>query len=200
MAHRGGPLAGFDPYEEVVAAATSEPLPDRVAGVDMLYSSGTTGLPKGILPMGERKSLDEAGSPVADLGALLFGADPDSVYLSPAPLYHAAPLRFCMGLHVLGATTVIMERFDPDDYLAAVERHRVTHTQLVPTMFVRMLKLPDDDRLDHDLSSLSCAVHAAAPCPVEVKEQMIEWWGPILHEYYAGTKATGSSTATARCG
>jgi acyl-CoA synthetase (AMP-forming)/AMP-acid ligase II len=94
-------------------------------------------------------------------------------------------------MHVLGATTVIMERFDPVDYLAAIERHRVTHTQLVPTMFVRMLKLPDDDRLAHDLSSLSCAVHAAAPCPVEVKEKMIEWWGPILHEYYAGTEGNG---------
>ena len=187
----GGPLAGFDSYEAAVSAAPTDPLPNRVAGIDMLYSSGTTGQPKGIVPLGDREPLAEAGSPVADMVVLLFGADADTVYLSPAPLYHAAPLRFCMATHVLGATTVIMEHFDPGDYLAAIDRYRVTHTQLVPTMFVRMLKLPDDARLAHDLSSLTCAVHAAAPCPVEVKERMIEWWGPVLHEYYAGTEGNG---------
>jgi long-chain acyl-CoA synthetase len=183
--------AGFESYEETLAAASPEPLPDRVAGTDMLYSSGTTGRPKGIRLLGERKPLAEAGTSVANLGSLVFGAGTDSVYLSPAPLYHAAPLRFCIGMHVLGGTTVVMDRFDPVGFLAAVERWGVTHTQVVPTMFVRMLKLPDDQRLAHDLSTLACAIHAAAPCPVEVKEQMIDWWGPILHEYYAGTESNG---------
>jgi len=117
--------------------------------------------------------------------------DADSVYLSPAPLYHAAPLLFTSVAAVVGATAIIMERFDAEDFLRLVERHRVTHTQLVPTMFVRLLKLPDAVRRRYDLSSLQTAVHAAAPCPVEVKRQTIDWWGPILVEYYAGTEGNG---------
>jgi acyl-CoA synthetase (AMP-forming)/AMP-acid ligase II len=113
------------------------------------------------------------------------------VYLSPAPLYHAAPLRFCMAFHRAGATVVVMEHFDAEQALELIERHRVTHSQWVPTMFIRMLKLPEDVRARYDMSSLEVAIHAAAPCPAAVKEQMIEWWGPILHEYYAGTEGNG---------
>ena len=156
----------------------------------MLYSSGTTGRPKcvsGPLPDAPLGTPDA----VYALVTALFGGTADSVYLSPAPLYHAAPLRFCMGFHRLGATVVVMEHFDAAEALAAIERHRVTHSQWVPTMFIRMLKLPEAERARHDLSSHRVAVHAAAPCPVQVKQQMIEWWGPILHEYYAGTEGNG---------
>jgi acyl-CoA synthetase (AMP-forming)/AMP-acid ligase II len=185
-----GTVPGYQSYEAALDAASSEPLQDRVAGYDMLYSSGTTGRPKGILPKVEPKPLEEAGSAVKNL-VPLFGINESSIYLSPAPLYHAAPLRFCLAVQMFGGTVVVMERFDAEDYLAAVDRHRVTQTQLVPTMLVRMLKLPDEVRSRYDVSSLQAAVHAAAPCPVVVKRKMIDWWGPILHEYYAGTEGNG---------
>ncbi len=186
-----GTIDGYDSYEEAIAVASPEPLPGRVAGRDMLYSSGTTGRPKGVLPKVEPQPLEEGGTNVGGMLQLLFGMTADSVYLSPAPLYHAAPLRFCMGTQAVGATVVVMERFDAEGYLAAVERFRATHSQLVPTMFVRMLKLPAEVRERYDVSSLEAVIHAAAPCPVPVKRQMIEWWGPIIHEYYAGTEGNG---------
>ncbi len=182
---------GYESYERALAAASPEPLKDRIAGADMLYSSGTTGRPKGVVPQRQDLPLDTAGSTVAAMLMLLFGTTPETVYLSPAPLYHAAPLRFCMAVHMIGGTTVVMERFDAAEFLACVEAHSVTHTQVVPTMFVRMLKLPAAVRARNDISSLTHVVHAAAPCPVQVKQQMIEWWGPIIHEYYAGTEGNG---------
>ncbi|MBV8853654.1 MAG: AMP-binding protein [Sinobacteraceae bacterium] len=121
----------------------------------------------------------------------LFGFQADSIYLSPAPLYHAAPLRFCMGAQQLGGSVIVMEHFDAEEFLRLVQAHRVTHTQLVPTMFVRMLKLPPEVRNRYDLSSLRGAIHAAAPCPVPIKQQMIDWWGPIIWEYYAATEGNG---------
>jgi acyl-CoA synthetase (AMP-forming)/AMP-acid ligase II len=187
----GGRLDGYDSYEDTIVAASAEPLPDRVAGFDMLYSSGTTGRPKGVLPSLERQPLEEAGTAVAGLCALLLGVTEDTVYLSPAPLYHAAPLRFCMAQGVLGGTLVVMEHFDPEEFLAQIEQRKVTTTQVVPTMFVRMLKLPDEVRARYDVSSITGVVHAAAPCPVDVKRRMIEWWGPVVHEYYAGTEGNG---------
>lgn len=185
-----GTVDGYDSYEKTVAGASAEPLAKRLDGVDMLYSSGTTGRPKGIklgLPM------TELGSPtsLSMLCSMLFNIDPNTVYLSPAPLYHAAPLRFTMTTHRLGGTTIIMEHFDPTEYLRLVEQHKVTHSQLVPTMFVRMLKLDDAIRKKFDTSSLKCAIHAAAPCPIEVKRKIIDWWGPIIHEYYAGSEGNG---------
>jgi acyl-CoA synthetase (AMP-forming)/AMP-acid ligase II len=156
----------------------------------MLYSSGTTGRPKGVKPAPSKAPLG-TGEALTKLVCGLFGAGPESVYLSPAPLYHSAPLRYCMQFHRIGGTVVVMERFDAEGALAAIERHRVTHSQWVPTMFVRMLKLPEETRRRYDLSSLEVAVHAAAPCPIPVKEQMMEWWGPIIHEYYAGTEGNG---------
>jgi acyl-CoA synthetase (AMP-forming)/AMP-acid ligase II len=186
----GGTVEGYEPYEEVVGAVAAEPLAEEVEGRDMLYSSGTTGRPKGV-----RQAL--TGLPVSTptsvtaLGQLLYGFDEAMVYLSPAPLYHAAPLRFTMAVTQVGGSCVVMEHFDPEEFLALVERHRVTHTQVVPTMFVRMLKLPEEVRKRYDVSSLRYVIHAAAPCPVAVKEQMIEWWGPVIHEYYAGTEANG---------
>ena len=184
-------IDGYDSYEAAVAAASPEPLPNRVAGTDMLYSSGTTGRPKGIIPAAGLAPLEEAGSGVGGLGAMLFGFGEDSRYLSPAPLYHAAPLRFCMGIHMAGGTVVVMERFDPEDYLRLIGEYRITVSQVVPTMFVRMLKLPEETRAKYDVSSLQACIHAAAPCPIDVKRHMIEWWGPVIHEYYAGTEGNG---------
>lgn len=186
-----GVVAGYESYEEAKAEATSEPLANRVAGVDMLYSSGTTGQPKGVLPAFTPLPLEESGGNVAPMMQMLFGVDASTVYLSPAPMYHAAPLRFTMGVHRLGGTAVVMENFDAEQYLALIEEHRITCSQVVPTMFVRMLKLPEAARNRYDVSSVSCIIHAAAPCPIPVKKQMIEWFGPVLHEYYAGTEGNG---------
>ena len=184
-------IDGYGSYEQALAAASAEPLADRVAGTDMLYSSGTTGRPKGVLSAYDAVPIEEAESIVAMMCVLLLAMSDESVYLSPAPMYHGAPLRFTMAAQVIGSTAVVMERFDAAEFLAAAERYSVTHTQVVPTMFVRMLKLPDEQRLRYDLSSLTSVLHAAAPCPVEAKRQMIEWWGPIISEYYAGTEGNG---------
>jgi long-chain acyl-CoA synthetase len=184
-------IDGYESYEAAVDSRSSDPLPEpRLAGRDMLYSSGTTGRPKGVKLPPTEIGLDQ---PTAlTIGCqLMFGFVTDMVYLSPAPLYHAAPLRFTMATHQCGGTVVVMEHFDAEEFLALVERYHVTHTQVVPTMFIRMLKLPDEVRNRYDVSSLTSAIHAAAPCPIPVKEQMIEWWGPIIHEYYAGTEGNG---------
>jgi len=186
-----GAVDGFESYEEALDAQPAGPIPDESEGQDMLYSSGTTGQPKGVkVPMPEEAPI---GSPngVFLLGLGLYGLTDQSVYLSPAPLYHAAPLRFTMAWMRAGATVIVMEHFDPVEYLRLVERYQVTHSQVVPTMFVRMLKLPREERETFDLSSLQVVIHAAAPCPVPVKEQMIQWWGPVIHEYYAGTEGNG---------
>ncbi|MGB0800216.1 MAG: AMP-binding protein [Ilumatobacteraceae bacterium] len=186
-----GAIADHESYEEAVADCDPTPLEGRIAGTDMLYSSGTTGRPKGVLPAVPDTPLEEYSSGVKTLLELLFGMDDTKTYLSPAPLYHAAPLRFCMSVQACGSTVVVMEHFDAEEYLGLISRHGVTHSQLVPTMFVRMLKLPEDVRTSYDVSSLEAAIHAAAPCPVAVKRDMIEWWGPVIHEYYAGTEGNG---------
>ena len=194
IAHRfavGGEVAGHEDFELAVQASSPDPLDDDRVGGDMLYSSGTTGLPKAIkAPLQERR-VGEPGDPLVGVFAPLYGFDRETVYLCPAPLYHAAPLRFGGIVHARGGTVVVMPSFEPSAALAAIERYRITHSQWVPTMFVRMLKLPADDRGRHDLSSHRVAVHAAAPCPDDVKTAMIDWWGPILHEYYAATEANG---------
>jgi long-chain acyl-CoA synthetase len=190
-----GAIDGYEAYEDVVGAQPTAPLAEQVEGTDMLYSSGTTGRPKGVRPPLTKAPI---GTPTAVtmLAQLLYGFTADTVYLSPAPMYHAAPLRFTMAVQRIGGTSVIMEHFDPLEYLRLVEVHRVTHTQVVPTMFVRLLKLPKAEREAFDTSSLRTVIHAAAPCPVPVKEQMIEWWGPVIHEYYAGTEGNGFVACT----
>ncbi len=187
-----GTVPGFESYEAAVAAMPAAPIADETSGVDMLYSSGTTGRPKGVKLPPSGEPIDFV-SPQGMASRALYGFDQDTVYLSPAPLYHAAPLRFNMWIMRVGGTSVIMEHFDAEAYLRLVETYRATHTQLVPTMFVRFLKLPDEVRLRHDVSSLKVAIHAAAPCPIDVKRRMIDWWGPILMEYYAGTEGNGST-------
>ncbi|WP_238422357.1 acyl-CoA synthetase [Gordonia sp. 'Campus'] len=190
---RGGELDGFESYDKILADASAEPRTDQPRGTDMLYSSGTTGRPKGIkTPMPEGQ-VDEVPDAYTAIFAPMYGYDESAVYLSPAPLYHAAPLRYCGMTNSVGGTVVMMDRFDPEAALAAIEKYKVTHSQWVPTMFIRMLKLPDDVRTKYDVSSLKIAVHAAAPCPVEVKRAMIEWWGPVIHEYYASTEAAGAT-------
>jgi len=185
-----GTIAGYEPFEATVGQYPATRIADEVAGQDMLYSSGTTGRPKGVMTPQAMDAID-ATSPLFSLTQQVYGVDANAVYLSPAPLYHAAPLRFNMTIMRVGGTCVIMEHFDAEDYLRLVEKFKATHTQLVPTMFVRMLKLPQEVRRRYDVSSLTCAIHAAAPCPVQVKEQMMAWWGPVLHEYYGGTEGNG---------
>ena len=186
-----GTVPGYESYEHAVSAQPATPLPNRVAGTDMLYSSGTTGKPKGVTRAFVAEPLDGTAITVSPLLSMLFGFTSESSYLSPAPLYHAAPLRFCLSAQGMGATVVVMEHFDAEDYLRLAEKYRLTHSQVVPTMFVRMLKLDPEIRARYDVSSLQCVIHAAAPCPVQVKKQMIDWFGPIIHEYYAGTEGNG---------
>ena len=187
----GGEKAGWLGLEAALADMPTTPVADERAGTDMLYSSGTTGQPKGVrLPLPADPDI-AAVSPLAMIAAGAFTFSADSIYLSPAPLYHAAPLRWCMSVHRLGGTLVIMEKFDPEAALAAVEKYGITDSQWVPTHFARMLKLPEDLRGKYDHSTLKCAVHAAAPCPVPIKQAMIDWWGPVIREYYAGTEGNG---------
>jgi long-chain acyl-CoA synthetase len=188
----------FGSYEEAVAGQPAMPLPDAVRGDVMLYSSGTTGRPKGIRrPLTGLLVDNPAAVGVSSLERGLLGMSETSVYLCPAPLYHAAALQWSAGVHEMGGTVVVMEKFDALQFLRLVERERVTHSQVVPTMLVRMLKLPDTARRSADLSSLECIVHAAAPCPPDVKRQVIEWMGPIVSEYYAGTEGSGLTFLTA---
>jgi long-chain acyl-CoA synthetase len=185
------PEPGFRSWDEEAGAQAVTPIPHEIAGYDMLYSSGTTGRPKGVKKEFEGKPIDWPNPFLLTLCANMCGMGSETTYLSPAPLYHAAPLRFNMMATVLGGTSVIMESFDAETFLKLVEKHKVTQSQLVPTMFVRMLKLPDEVRNRYDVSSLKGAIHAAAPCPAGVKARMIDWWGPILIEYYAGSEGNG---------
>lgn len=185
-----GAIAGFHDLDQALAAQPITPIADQSEGVEMLYSSGTTGQPKGV-----KKPLPELpfGEPAhwhREMMAL-YGVDENAIYLSPAPLYHAAPLMFNIRNNRFGGTSVIMEKFDAEQALALIDRYKVTHSQWVPTHFTRMLRLPANIRQKYDLSSHKVAVHAAAPCPVDVKHQMIDWWGPIIREYYAGSEGNG---------
>jgi len=189
---------GMRSWQAALAAQPTTPIADEVAGYDMLYSSGTTGRPKGIKRPFEGNPITVANPLLKILCADMCGMSADSTYLSPAPLYHAAPLRFNMMAITLGGTSIIMEHFDAEEFLRLVEKHKITQSQLVPTMFVRMLKLPDEVRARYDVSSLKGAIHAAAPCPVDVKAKMIEWWGPILIEYYAGSEGNGVTVSNSQ--
>jgi fatty-acyl-CoA synthase len=191
----GGAVPGYRSYAEFLATAGPR-LSDQPRGLEMLYSSGTTGRPKGIKPRRLPGQVDEPGDPLVALLANVFKIAEHDVYLSPAPIYHTAPLKWCASVQALGGTVVVMERFDAEEALAAIERFRVTVTQMVPTMFVRMLQLPEETRTAYDVSSLRLAVHAAAPCPPDVKDSMISWWGPILTEYYGATEQHGTTVIT----
>jgi long-chain acyl-CoA synthetase len=190
-----GGTTDFDDYETALANSSAEPLDDETAGAPMLYSSGTTGVPKGVVrPLSGRHPREIVGTGLAFKH--YYNAGTSTRYLSPAPMYHSAPLSFALGVHMVGGTLYMMERFEPEAALRSIETYRITHSQWVPTMFSRMLKLPDAVRSSVDLSSHEAAVHGAAPCPVPLKRQMIDWWGPIIWEYYAGTEGPGSTLVT----
>jgi acyl-CoA synthetase (AMP-forming)/AMP-acid ligase II len=172
------------------------PVADASPGTDMLYSSGTTGRPKGVKPALPAGAID-APTPLMHMGQTLYGMGADSIYLSTSPLYHAAPLRWAMTIQRLGGTVIFMEQFDAERSLALIEQYEITHATFVPTHFIRMLKLPVEVRERADVSSLQAVVHAAAPCPVPVKRAMIDWWGPIVHEYYSGTEMCGITAISA---
>ena len=189
----GGDLPGWCAYHEALAAAgEAPPLSD---GSEMLYSSGTTGRPKAVrrpLPADGNGSWAQSVLEMALTHA--YGMNQSSVYLSPAPLYHAAGVNYTMAVNRVGAASIIMGKFDAETVLRLIETHRVTHAQFVPTMFVRLLKLPDAVRQEYDVASLRCVIHAAAPCPVDVKHRMMEWFGPIIYEYYGGTEGFAGTT------
>ena len=190
-----GDLDGWERYPECVADHPDTPIADEIEGDLLQYSSGTTGRPKGI----KRELPHLPPAEVPGLMAMLvqFWMHPDAVYLSPAPLYHTAPSVWSMQTQAGGITTVILEKFDAEGTLEAIQKYRITHGQFVPVMFTRMLKLPEAVRNSYDVSSLERVMHAAAPCPIEIKQQMIDWWGPIVDEYYASSEAHGSTLISA---
>ncbi len=188
-------LPGWERYPECVAGQPDTPIDDEREGDLLQYSSGTTGRPKGIKR--ELPHTSPAESPGMMSALVSFWMTPESIYLSPAPLYHTAPSVWSMSAQAGGVTTVVMEKFDPEGTLDAIGRYRVTHGQFVPAMFTRMLKLPEAVRDSYDVSSLQRVMHAAAPCPVQIKKQMIDWWGPIVDEYYASSEAIGSTLISA---
>jgi len=191
-----GAIDGFAAYEDAIAEKPTTPLADEPAGQTMLYSSGTTGRPKGILrPRLTHQAHEDDGS-LGNLQRSLWNFNEQTVYLSPAPLYHAAPIGFCTATTALGGTIIMLPRFDELTALEAIQRYRVTHSQWVPTMFIRLLKLSERLRNTYDLSSHRYAVHAAAPCPAGIKRQMLDWWGEIVYEYYGGTERNGITHIT----
>jgi acyl-CoA synthetase (AMP-forming)/AMP-acid ligase II len=177
-------------YEAALEAMPPQRVDEGGQGAAMMYSSGTTGVPKGIRHPLPGLSVQEL-APLPKRLCELYGFDATTVYLSPAPLYHAAPLKFSLAVLAAGGTVIVMEKFDAAAALECIDRWQVTHSQWVPTMFVRMLRLPRATRQLYSLASHRVAIHSAAPCPVEVKERMIEWWGPIIHEYYSGSESIG---------
>lgn len=193
----GGDLPGYVDLAGILETTSPEIPASQPLGATMLYSSGTTGNPKGVRPPLPDAEVTEASDVILPmLQGPDFGWTEDMVYLSPAPCYHSAPLRFSAMVHAVGGTLVLMRKFDAEDCLRAIETYNVTHAQYVPTMFVRMLKLDTALRTSFDVSSMKVAIHAAAPCPIEIKRQMIDWWGPILLEYYGGTETNGITVAT----
>lgn len=170
-----------------------EPLPQQATGqrTSVIYTSGTTGRPKGVV---REPAMGESAQALAEMGQLIFGMTPGRPFRTvlTGPAYHSAPNLFSLLAAQSGGLVVMPPRFDPEELLEDIERYRITHLHMVPIMFVRLLKLPEAVRNRYDLSSLQYVVHAAAPCPADVKRQMIEWWGPIIHEYYGGTE-TGAA-------
>ena len=190
-----GLVSPFDRYEKLLEREPATPLRDRRRGPSMLYSSGTTGRPKGV----RTPLFDESPeTPPRRLGMLVrkYGLSPNTVLINPGPFYHAAPGRFMMSVHRTGGTVIGFRKFDAETTLRAIQDYRATHGVFVPTMFIRMLKIPENVRNSYDHSSLRCAIHLAAPCPIPVKEQMIQWWGPVIYELYGGTEAVGHTFIT----
>ncbi len=188
----GGNIDGYRALEPLLASAQASAPADETTGSSMLYSSGTTGHPKGVRHALNGDPIDHI-TPRAEAFRDRYRLSSETIYLSPAPLYHAAPLGFTMATLAWGGTVIVMQRFDAERALAFIEQYRVSHSQWVPTMFIRMLRLPEETRHGYDLSSHRVAIHAAAPCPIETKRQMIDWWGLIVVEYYSGSEGVGTT-------
>jgi acyl-CoA synthetase (AMP-forming)/AMP-acid ligase II len=195
MTGAGALPVGWESYDAAVAEYPADPVPGESLGAAMLYSSGTTGQPKGIVRELPTGGPDEP-LPVMEFVKAIYGFRDGMTYLNPAPLYHSAPQASTSAALRMGCTAVVMEHFDPEQWLALVERYRVTHCQMVPVMFSRLLRLPEKVRARYDTSSLEYIIHAAAPCPVQVKQAMIDWLGPIIYEYYGATEANGFTYST----
>ena len=194
--HVGGVVRVSDDAED---ALVDRPLVRAQQGGERLHlAQGGAADALGVAHRGDVQHHAEAAGAVSPLLKMLFGFVKESSYLSPAPLYHAAPLRFCLSAHMIGGTVVVMEHFDPEEYLRLVERYRLTHSQVVPTMFVRMLKLDAEVRARYDVSSLKCVVHTGGACPVAVKRSMLEWWGLVLYESYGGTESGSLCNSASR--
>ncbi len=187
----------FGSFEAAIQGLPVNPIPDEVQGTTMLYSSGTTGQPKGVFTPPASEDIQEI-NPVLESIGQNFKFGPHVRYLSPAPLYHAAPIAYNMVTMMFGGTTFIMDKFDTVKSLAAIEQHKTNYSQWVPIMFVRMLKLPATEREKYDISSMMLALHAAAPCPIEIKEKMIDWWGPVFFEYYGASEGNGMTAITSQ--
>ncbi|MGQ0893966.1 AMP-binding protein [Acinetobacter johnsonii] len=185
-----GPNTSIASFNQALNQSSTQEIKDTSPGGDMLYSSGSTGRPKGIRPALPVGSLEQP-VPIMSMGSGLYHMNQDTVYLSTSPLYHAAPLRWALAVHRFGGTVVIMDKFDAEKTLDLIEDYQVSHATFVPTHFIRLLNLPESRRNKFDKSSLKAVIHAAAPCPVPVKQAMINWWGPIIHEYYSGTEQCG---------
>ncbi len=188
-----GVLAGMKDWRSAVQPLPDTPIADESRGQEMLYTSGTTGRPKGVkVPLAKEGFVKRA--PDMEIYIKVWGFGKETVYLSPGPLYHAAPFRTTLMVMFAGGTNIIMEKFDAEDYLRLVEKHKVTMSQVVPTMFVRMLALDNKTRNKYHLSSLRQIIHSAAPCPIEIKERMLDWLGMIISEGYGGSEGVGATT------
>ena len=189
----GGAIRGFQPLAALKEGRPTSTPDGRTAGASMTYTSGTTGKPKGV----RRPLVDVSPDVVAAQQAMflaLFGILPGSpgVHFVGAPLYHTAVLNFATNHLHLGHTLVLVDKWEPEAMLQLIERHKVTSSHMVPTQFNRLLKLPDDVKRKYDLSSLRHIIHSAAPCPVDTKKKMLEWWGPYIYEYYAASEGGGT--------
>jgi long-chain acyl-CoA synthetase len=185
-----GPVDKLADWNALCSTQADTPIDDEQNGGRMVYSSGTTGRPKG-LKFDSALGNPVQTNPAAALFSAHYGFNANTVYLSPAPLYHSAPMGMTSAMQSIGATAVVMNKFEPEEFLKAIERYKITDVMVVPTMFIRLLALPEEVRARYDLSSLKTVIHAAAPCPIQVKQAMIDWLGPIIEEFYAGSEGIG---------
>jgi len=192
-----GSIEGFDSFDSLLSNFPITPIEDERLGNTMMYSSGTTGQPKGVYIPPQSESVYEMNPVLQSMGKN-FKFGPHTVYLSPAPLYHAAPYYYNIVTMMFGGTSIIMDKFDPEKSLAYIEQYKANYSQWVPIMFVRMLKMDQAIRDKYDVSSMKLALHAAAPCPIPIKEKMIDWWGPVIFEYYGASEGLGMTAITSQ--